>query len=99
MQKLAKNIHKILVQNRPDILYTRASWEGGPETLHEPTKRKKAGRTMEDTHECYGEVTTASGKTRWVWLGWANEPDREPVKETAKFRFYDTPCGREKYRK
>lgn len=54
---------------------------------------------MEDTHECYGEVTTASGKTRWVWLGWANEPDREPVKETAKFRFYDTPCGREKYRK
>lgn len=53
---------------------------------------------MEDTHECYGEVTTASGKKRWVWLGWAKLPEKEPTKVTAKFKYYDTPDGREKYR-
>lgn len=49
-------------------------------------------------HECYGETTAASGRKYWIFLGWAPLPDGKPTKVTAKFRYYDTPHGREKFR-
>lgn len=49
-------------------------------------------------YECYGETTAASGRKYWIFLGWAPMPKEKPVKSTAKFRYYNTPNGREKFR-
>ena len=49
-------------------------------------------------YEGYGETTAASGRKYWIFLGWAPLPDGKPTKVTAKFRYYDTPNGREKFR-
>ncbi len=49
-------------------------------------------------HECYAESTSRNGRKCWVFIGWSPLPDREPSKVTRKFRYYDTPFGRKKFR-
>ena len=70
--------------------------------LHVCYSIDKQGATRRENdmelHECYGEVTAASGRKYWIFLGWAPLPDGKPIKVTAKFRYYDTPHGREKFR-
>lgn len=51
-------------------------------------------------YETYGEVTSRSGRKYWYFLGWYEMPDRSrSIKETSKFLYFDTPNGREKFRK
>lgn len=51
-----------------------------------------------ELHECYAEITAASGRKYWAFIGWAPLPEGKPTKVTAKFRYYDTPQGRVKFR-
>lgn len=49
-------------------------------------------------HECYAEFISRTGRKYWTFIGWSPLPDGEPTKVTRKFRYYDTPFGREKFR-
>lgn len=81
--------------------YTEEEWEAmtcaeRAEAIYESGFGGQGARM--ELHECYGETTAASGRKYWIYFGWAPLPDGKPTKTTAKFAYYDTPMGREKYR-
>lgn len=51
-------------------------------------------------HEAFGETTAKSGRKYWIRFGLSKMPDlSEVTKLTNKFAYFDTPCGRMKYRR
>ena len=81
----------------PSICYTIPS-KGGKRTPRGARPHDQGRWLKMELYECYGETTAASGRKYWIFLGWAPLPDGKPTKVTAKFRYYDTPNGREKFR-